>query len=133
MSMDEALRRAVRGLIDDVCNVDARRTPSGWNTVLRALDRLAGALDATEPAAIETAILALEALDEVRITPVGSTPRVPPPPPVWERRSVLIHRLGSHLEDGEGADAASPMRFGYPHEAADGEARATGSGSAHPA
>jgi hypothetical protein len=65
-----------------------------WNQVTETID-IAIAADASgDMDALQEATIQLEAAGPVRVTRIGATPQVPPPPPVRERVNNLIHALG---------------------------------------
>jgi hypothetical protein len=67
--------------------------PARWEEVGNTVEILAAAAEAGDVAAVEQATVNLEMSGPVRITRIGSTPRVPPPPRVRERVNHLIHAL----------------------------------------
>ncbi|MFC4055084.1 CATRA system-associated protein [Actinomadura syzygii] len=64
-----------------------------WDGAAQVLDALAEAAESDDLAAVRQAVADLELRGPVRITRIGATPVVPPPPPVRERLNHLVHRL----------------------------------------
>ncbi|MFF5496185.1 CATRA system-associated protein [Streptomyces aquilus] len=88
---DAALRaRDVLELVPDWAS-----TPEQWQRVVRALDQLEDAVDRRDATALRASVDALEDLDAYRDPGrVGETPPGPPPPPVLERVTKLVDRIG---------------------------------------
>ncbi|WP_066375806.1 CATRA system-associated protein [Herbidospora mongoliensis] len=83
---------ALDDLLDLVTDIDQWRvTPEHWETIGGLLELAAASL--TEPAALRPLLEELENAGQDRITRIGASPIVPPPPPVRDRLNQLVHAL----------------------------------------
>lgn len=67
--------------------------PARWDSAAQILEVLAGAVESDDLATMRQAVTDLELHGPVRITRIGATPTLPPPPPVRERVNHLVHKL----------------------------------------
>jgi CATRA-Associated Small Protein len=70
-----------------------------WDQLIETIDIAIAAEAADDIDALREATIRLEVSGPVRVTRIGASPQVPPPPPVRDRVNHLIHALG------EGQDA----------------------------
>ncbi|WP_432830992.1 CATRA conflict system CASPASE/TPR repeat-associated protein [Dactylosporangium sp. CA-092794] len=81
------------------------RMPAGrWPAIAAIIERMGRAVDERDPAALAEATAELELASPLRYTLLGSTPLVPPPPPVYLLRNHLVQALG-----GQPAQPAAPV------------------------
>lgn len=71
-----------------------RLAPARWDRVAEVLAAAAEAAAGGDAAALDAAVGELELAGPVRITRIGATPTLPPPPAVRERANHLVHALG---------------------------------------
>jgi hypothetical protein len=69
-----------------------------WNQLTETIDIAIAAHASGDMDALQDATIQLEVAGPVRITRIGATPQVPPPPPVRERVNHLIHALGEEQD-----------------------------------
>ncbi|MEH1013656.1 CATRA system-associated protein [Micromonospora sp. CPCC 206060] len=77
--------------LDDVETDDERF----WPRVLGVLDSLEPAVRRQDPVQVLTAARLLDRISATRATPIGSRPAHPMPRSVRDRRSTLLHTLGT--------------------------------------
>lgn len=65
-----------------------------WQAIEQVLTAMDAALAADDLAALTAATADLELAGPLRITRIGATPVVPPPPPVRDRLNRLVYSLG---------------------------------------
>ncbi|MFB7943902.1 CATRA system-associated protein [Kitasatospora phosalacinea] len=107
----DAVRRDALDLLGEL---PAWQLPAaGWQRVATALAAAAEAAAATDAEALDAALADLELAGPVRITRLGSTPVLPPPPPVRERTNHLVHALGGDPPQ------PSPQPYPSPHPSDD--------------
>ena len=71
-----------------------RLTDQRWQAVQQMLAEMAASLETSDLEAVRAATADLELAGPLRITRIGATPVVPPPPPVRDRLNRLVHTLG---------------------------------------
>ena len=80
---------------DAVELVERQRRPAiEWETTMEALERLADALRAVDPAAVEAAVRRLDQMAGVRVAVSMGPDDDPPPPPVLELKNRLVGEIG---------------------------------------
>lgn len=71
-----------------------RLNETRWRSLEQILAAMDAALAAGDTAALMTATANLELAGPVRLTRIGATPVLPPPPAVRDRLNRLVHSLG---------------------------------------
>jgi hypothetical protein len=81
--------------LDVVSDIDQwRLADARWQAIDQVLAAMAAALETDDLEALAAATAELELAGPVRITRIGATPVVPPPPQVRDRLNLLVHALG---------------------------------------
>ncbi|MDX2757711.1 CATRA system-associated protein [Streptomyces europaeiscabiei] len=96
--MDAALLARARELLDDVPTW--RLPPAAWSRPAAAVEALAAAYDTGDGVALGVAVARLEVLSPNRVERIADPADVPPPEPLQERVTALVHIIA---EPGEGA------------------------------
>jgi len=71
-----------------------RMTDARWQAIEQVLLAMNAALEASDLDALAAATTKLELAGPLRITRIGGTPVVPPPPPIHYHLNQLVHSLG---------------------------------------
>lgn len=71
-----------------------------WERVTEVVQLMDNALSAGDPVALDNATVELELAGPVRITRIGATPQVPPPPKVLERLTWTARQLAGGSAGG---------------------------------
>ena len=71
-----------------------------WQAIEQMLAAMAAALEVDDLEALAAATADLELAGPLRITRIGATPIVPPPPPIRDRLNRLVHSLGGTVVSG---------------------------------
>ncbi|MDX3310006.1 hypothetical protein P1S61_13085 [Streptomyces sp. ME08-AFT2] len=95
--MDAALLERARELLGDFSTW--RLPPAAWSRPAAAVEALAAAYDAGDGAALKVAVARLEVLSPNRVDRIAEPGDGPPPEPLAERVTALVHLLP---EPGEG-------------------------------
>lgn len=72
-----------------------------WQSLEEILAAMDAALAASDIAALVAATADLELAGPVRLTRIGATPAVPPPPAVRDRLNRLVYSLGGAPAEGQ--------------------------------
>jgi hypothetical protein len=91
-----------------------------WQAIEHVLITMDAALTVSDLAALAAATADLELAGPLRITRIGATPVVPPPPPIRDRLNRLVYVLGGRMLTPEtlaheGPDAAEMADDGAQH------------------
>jgi hypothetical protein len=104
---------AALAVLPDV--LEWRFSEARWARVAEIVQSIDNALSAGDPAALDSATVELDLVDQFRTTRVGQAPQVPAPPPVRERVNRMIHSLsgaaaGTDRGQGSGRDQPRDRR-----------------------
>ncbi|WP_238009095.1 CATRA system-associated protein [Dactylosporangium sp. AC04546] len=95
-----------------------RLTEHRWMLVQQALDDVAVALAATDPADLRDALVSLQLSGPVRALRIGSVDTVGVPDPVLDRQNTLVHALVELRGPRSRGPAADPKEEGRGDEPA---------------
>lgn len=98
--MDAALLARARELLDDVPTW--RLPPAAWSRPAAAVEALATAYAVGDGGSLEAAVARLEVLSPNRVDRIADPADVPPPEPLRERVTALVHILPEPDEDTAG-------------------------------
>ncbi|MER6279244.1 CATRA system-associated protein [Streptomyces sp900105245] len=98
--MDAALLARARELLDDIPTW--RLPPAAWSRPGAAVEALATAYGAGDDAALRVAIARLEVLSPNRVERITDPDDVPPPEPLQERLTALVHTIAEPVDSTSG-------------------------------
>ncbi|MFJ8150716.1 CATRA system-associated protein [Streptomyces sp. NPDC094468] len=92
-----ALLDRARELLDDVATW--RLPPAAWSRPAAAVEALAAAYGAGDADALAAAVSRLEVLSPNRVERIVDPADIPPPEPLRERVTALVHTIAEQAED----------------------------------
>ncbi|MFJ9248499.1 CATRA system-associated protein [Streptomyces sp. NPDC101776] len=104
--MDAALLTRARELLLDISK--GRLPQAAWSRPAAAVEALAAAYDAGDESAFQVAVARLEVLSPNRVDRIADPADIPPPEPLQDRVTALVHLIPEQVEAtaGEADDAA---------------------------
>ncbi len=98
----DAETRAAREILEHILKLEM--APARWERLSHLIEIAIGAEAAGDRDGLRHATVELELAGPVRITRIGDSPSVPPPPAVRERVNHLIHALSTDAGRDAGED-----------------------------
>ncbi|WP_406118350.1 CATRA system-associated protein [Streptomyces sp. NBC_00989] len=99
-NLDAALLTRARVLLEDISK--SRLPHAAWSRPAAAVEALAAACDAGDGPALEAAVARLEVLSPNRVDRIADPADIPPPEPLRERVTALVHIIAERGEDTAG-------------------------------
>ncbi|MEV8544181.1 CATRA system-associated protein [Streptomyces sp. NPDC051572] len=98
--MDAVLLTRARELLEDIPKW--RLPQAAWSRPAAAVEALAAAYDAVDGPALKVAVARLEVLSPNRVDRIADPADVPPPEPLQERVTALVHLIAEPDESTAG-------------------------------
>jgi hypothetical protein len=107
-NLDAVLLARARQLLKDIS--EGRLPQAAWSRPAAAVEALAAAYDAGDALAFQVAVARLEVLSPNRVDRIADPADVPPPEPLQERVTTLVHLIAEPDEsttgEADGTDRA---------------------------